>query len=106
MADYTFQPLTRADLPMFKDWLDNPHLDGWWGDSETEARLVEEDLGKDAVDMRIVGLSQLRRTYPAVLTDPDPANSRAIAAYARAGFRPLEIRPCEDGDPVQVMIHP
>lgn len=143
---------------MFKYWLDQPHLAGWWGDSGTEARLVEDDLGKDIVDMRIVAvdgpfayiqdynahafdaphyadhpenaraidtflgdpaylghghgsgyiaarLAQLRRTYPVILTDPDPANTRAIATYTRAGFRPHKIAPCEDGDPVQIMTH-
>lgn len=160
MANYTFRPMTRTDLPMFKHWLDQPHIEGWWGDSGTEARLVEDDLETGKVDMRIVEtggapfayiqdynahefgaphyaghpadaraidtflgdpaylgkghgrgyiaarLQDLRRSYPAVLTDPDPKNTRAIAAYARAGFRPLGIAPCEDGDPVQVMIHP
>ena len=145
---------------MFKDWLGQPHLNGWWGDSGTEARLVEEDMGGDVVDMRIVELgstpfayiqdynahafdapqyagqpddaraidtflgdpaflgqghgsgyiaarlSELRRSYPTVLADPDPKNTRAIAAYGRAGFRKVQVCPCEDGDPVQVMIHP
>lgn len=160
MADYTFRPFTRADLPMFKHWLDQPHLAGWWGDSDTEARLVEDDMETGVVDMRIVEsdgtpfayiqdynahafgapqyaeydqnaraidtflgdpaflgqghgqgfiaarLRQLRRHFPVVLVDPDPANTRAIAAYTRAGFRVGKITPCEDGDPVQVMIHP
>lgn len=160
MADYTFRPITLADIPLFKHWIDQPHMGGWWGDSGTEARLIEEDMGKDVVDIRVVEhggtpfafiqdynahafdaphyadqhkdaraidtflgdpaflgqghgagyiaarLSDLRRSYPAILTDPDPANTRAIAAYARAGFRPVKIAPCEDGDPVQVMIHP
>lgn len=160
MSDYSFRPITRDDLPMFKAWLDAPHIEGWWGDSATEARLVEDVLDKDIVDMRIVchdgtpfafiqdynahafgapqyagqdpaaraidtflgdpaylgqghgagyiaaRLAELRRSAPVVLTDPDPANARAIAAYRRAGFRPLKITPCEDGDPVQVMIHP
>lgn len=151
--------MTADDLPLFKAWLDQPHIAGWWGDSATEARLVAEDLARDIVDMRIVSvdgadfayiqdynahafgapqfadqppaaraidtflgdpaflgrghgagylaarLAALRRIWPVVLTDPDPANHRAIAAYRRAGFRPLAIRPCEDGDPVQVMIH-
>lgn len=159
MADYTFRPITLADMAMFKDWIDQPHMGGWWGDSGTEARLVQEDLGKGIVDMRIIEtdgtpfayiqdynahafdapqysdqhenaraidtflgdpaflgqghgsgyiaarLSQLRRYFPAVLTDPDPKNTRAIKAYARAGFRAVKIAPCEDGDPVQVMIH-
>lgn len=160
MADYEFRAITTADLPMFRHWLDQPHLAGWWGDSGTEARLVEEDMGGDVVDMRIVELrgvpfayiqdynahafdapqfadqpedaraidtflgdpaflgqghgagyiaarvQALRRRYPVILTDPDPGNTRAIAAYARAGFRKVKIVPCEDGDPVQVMIHP
>ena len=40
---------------------------------------------------------------PLIAVDPDPANSRAIAAYARAGFRPHAIRVGEAGGPVQVM---
>ncbi|MCF2872476.1 GNAT family N-acetyltransferase [Octadecabacter sp. G9-8] len=160
MSDYTFRPMTRADLPMFKDWLSEPHIDGWWGEGGAEARLAQDDMDKDIVDMRIVHvdgapfayiqdynahafgapqyvgfdenaraidtflgdpaflgkghgtgylaarLSELRRHYPVILTDPDPANKRAIAAYTRAGFRPEKITPCEDGDPVQVMVHP
>ncbi|SHE38039.1 aminoglycoside 6'-N-acetyltransferase [Loktanella atrilutea] len=159
MADYIFRPITRADLPMFRHWLDQPHLGGWWGDSGTETRLVEDDMGGDRVDMRIVEyhgapfayiqdynahafgapqyahhpaearaidtflgdpaymgqghgaayiaarVAELRRSCPLVLTDPDPANTRAIAAYARAGFRLDRVTPGEDGDPVQVMIH-
>ncbi|MEM1301376.1 MAG: GNAT family N-acetyltransferase [Pseudomonadota bacterium] len=160
MADYTFRPMTRADLPMFKSWLANDHINGWWGEPGAEARLVAEDMEENKVDMRIAQyggapfayiqdynahafgaphyadqapearaidtflgdpsllgqghgagyiaarLAELRRTHPAILTDPGVNNTRAIAAYARAGFRPLDIRPCEDGDPVQVMIHP
>jgi len=157
---YTFRPITRADLPMFKSWLTNPHIAGWWGDSGTEARLVAEDLDADYIDMRIVEhkgapfayvqdynahqwgapqyadlpsdaravdtflgdpaylrqghatgylrarLGELTQTFPVVAVDPDPANTRAIATYQRAGFRPTKITPCEDGDPVQVMVHP
>lgn len=157
---YSFRPISRDDLPMFKDWLANPHIGGWWGDSKTEARLVEEDLATGAVDMRIVEhegtpfafvqdydahhfpmpqysdlaektraldtflgdpaflgqghatgylrarLGQLHPTYPAIAVDPDPTNIKAIATYARAGFRPTKLTPCEDGDPVQVMVFP
>ncbi|MEM8590943.1 MAG: GNAT family N-acetyltransferase [Pseudomonadota bacterium] len=160
MTRYSFKPMTRDDLPMFKEWLANPHIEGWWGDPGTEARLVEEDMDEDKVDMRLAcadgtpfayiqdynahafeaphykdqpedaraidtflgdpaylgkghgagyiaaRLGELRQNYPTIVTDPDPANTRAIAAYTRAGFRPLDIRPCEDGDPVQVMVHP
>ncbi len=40
---------------------------------------------------------------PLIAVDPDPANTRAITAYTRAGFRPLDIRLNEDGNPMQVM---
>ncbi len=159
MVNYAFRPMTRADYPMFANWLTHPHINGWWGDSATELRLVDEDMDKGVVDMRIAQadgapfafiqdynahafgapqykdqpdtaraidtflgdpaflgqghgagyiaarLSELRRHYPVVLTDPDPNNTRAINAYTRAGFRKVKIAPCEDGDPVQVMIH-
>ena len=159
MAEYAFRPMTRADYPMFERWLDQPHIDGWWSDSATELRLIDEDMDKGVVDMRIVETGEkpfafiqdynahafgapqyralaadaraidtflgdpaflghghgsgyiaqrageLRQRYPIVLTDPDPANTRAIAAYRRAGFQPDKILPCEDGDPVQVMIY-
>lgn len=160
MAEYSFVPMTRADLPRFRAWLDQPHLEGWWGDSATEARLVSDDLDQGVVDMRLAchdgtpfafiqdynahafgaphyadqdpaaraidtflgdpaylgqghgagyiaaRLRDLRHRCPAVLTDPDPANDRAIAAYRRAGFRPLGPRPCETGALALVMIHP
>lgn len=40
---------------------------------------------------------------PAVVVDPDPANTRAVASYEKAGFRPVGLRPCEDGAEVLVM---
>jgi aminoglycoside 6'-N-acetyltransferase len=35
---------------------------------------------------------------PRVIVDPDPANERAIRAYAKAGFRPLDRRTSVYGD--------
>ncbi|PVA06696.1 GNAT family N-acetyltransferase [Thalassorhabdomicrobium marinisediminis] len=159
MFDLTFRPMTRTDLPMFRRWLDQPHMGGWWGDSGTEARLVEQDMDKGVVDMRVVEhdgdpfafiqdynahafgaphykgfdkdaraidtflgdpaylgqgygagyiaarVADLRSSYPVILTDPDPANTRAIAAYRRAGFTRGPVAPAEDGRPVQVMTY-
>ncbi|MEM7670749.1 MAG: GNAT family N-acetyltransferase, partial [Pseudomonadota bacterium] len=53
MTTYTFIPMTLEALPMFKAWLEEPHIDGWWGEPGTEARLVEEDMEEDRVDMRL-----------------------------------------------------
>lgn len=82
-------------------------------DQPNDARAMDTFLGDPAYMGKGHGsgyiaarLSELRRDYPAILVDPDIKNTRAIKAYTRAGFRPLDIRPCEDGDPVQVMIHP
>ncbi len=84
-----------------------------YADQPEDARAIDTFLGDPAFLGQGHGsgyiaarLSELRRSYPVVLADPDPKNTRAIAAYARAGFRPLDICPCEDGDPVQVMVHP
>ena len=84
-----------------------------YADQPKDARAIDTFLGDPAFLGQGHGagyiaarLAELRSGYPAILTDPDPKNTRAIAAYGRAGFRPLDIRACEDGDPVQVMIHP
>ncbi len=75
------------------------------------ARAIDTFLGDPAFHgrghaaryMRQRALELVASGAPSVLTDPDPANSRAVAAYTRAGFRPLRECPCEDGDPVLVM---
>ncbi|MGR3467700.1 MAG: GNAT family N-acetyltransferase [Shimia sp.] len=41
---YTFQTLTHADLPMIRAWLAEPHIGGWWGEPNVEARLMEEEM--------------------------------------------------------------
>lgn len=41
---------------------------------------------------------------PCILVDPDIHNTRAIATYQKAGFTPSHIAPCEDGDPVRIMV--
>ncbi len=81
-----------------------------YADQHPDARAIDTFLGDPAYLGKGHGsgyiaarVSELRRTFPVVLTDPDPKNTRAIAAYTRAGFDPLDIRPCEDGDPVLVM---
>ena len=47
---------------------------------------------------------ELAVTYPCIAVDPDPDNTRAVATYAKAGFRATKVCPCEDGEQVQVMI--
>ncbi len=52
--DYSFVPLTRADYPLMRRWLAEPHVRAWWGDPEEEIALIEEDLENGPTDMRIV----------------------------------------------------
>ena len=158
-GEYRFVPVTRADYPMLRGWLGQPHIDGWWGDADHEIALIEGDRASRRTDMRIVwhggapfayvqdwdvhqegvpqfadlppgsramdtflgdpaylgqghaprylrarALELLAAGVPAVGVDPDPANVRAVAAYGRAGFVGDRVVPCEDGDPVRVMI--
>lgn len=157
-VEYGFPKLTRADYPMLRRWLAEPHIAGWWGDPDTEIALIEEDIDNGPTDMRVVTLrdqpfayvqdypahhwdmphykhfptgsramdtflgdpdylgkghaagylrqraDELRADgYPEVVIDPSPDNTRAVAAYRRAGFTGDQIAPCEDGDPVLVM---
>ena len=88
------------DAPHYKDYPDTARaIDTFLGDPA----YLGKGHGSGYIAARI---SELHRDYPVILTDPDPANLRAIKAYTRAGFRPRTISPCEDGDPVQVMSYP
>ena len=55
--DHVFVPMTRADHLLFADWLSQPHIDGWWGNAQTELALVEEDMAHGPTDMRMVTLN-------------------------------------------------
>jgi RimJ/RimL family protein N-acetyltransferase len=42
------RPMTLEDLPMFRLWLEAPHVREWWGEPETEAANVHDMLtGRD-----------------------------------------------------------
>jgi aminoglycoside 6'-N-acetyltransferase len=141
LRPYHFRPMSGADLPLVRHWLETPHVARWWGDPEEQFALVKGDLETTALAQFIVSVdkrplaylqcyeqgrrpengrhppdtqgidlfigesdmvgrgrgSALIRTFverllaagaPRVLTDPDPANARAVRAYAKAGFRP------------------
>jgi aminoglycoside 6'-N-acetyltransferase len=54
--DYRFRKVTRADFPLLRGWLAQPHVAAWWGDAETELAMFGRDLDGDETDMRIVEL--------------------------------------------------
>lgn len=51
---YAFVPLTRADMPMMRRWLAEPHVRAWWGAPDDEIAVIEQDLDHGPTDMRIV----------------------------------------------------
>ena len=53
---YTFPRLTRADYPLMRGWLAQPHVRAWWGDPEEEIALIDEDIDAGPTDMRLVVL--------------------------------------------------
>lgn len=49
MADYSFRPVTRDDLPMLAEWLRDPVVAEWWPDPKHQLALVTEDLDEPAM---------------------------------------------------------
>jgi len=150
--DIAFRPMKADDLPLFADWLAQPHWREWWGDPQTEIGYIRDmlagldttrpyiflidghpggyiqmwfiadqqasgfahaypwlmdlpsggigvdlSIGDPALLSRGIGSAVLgaftreldRRGFGPIIIDPDPANSRAVKAYRKAGFRPV-----------------
>jgi aminoglycoside 6'-N-acetyltransferase len=149
---YQFRPMSAADLPMVRRWLEAPHVAQWWRDPDEQFALVSEDLDHPAMDQFVVtaddrpfaylqcydptawsnnglgthplgtrGIDQfigepdmidrghgsalirgfvdglLKKGTPRVVTDPDPANIRAVRAYEKAGFQKVSLVDTPDG---------
>jgi aminoglycoside 6'-N-acetyltransferase len=89
---YRFEPFTRADYPLIRDWLARPHIEGWWGDAQTEIALIEEEMETGSTDMRLVWHQPTGRPF-AYVQDYDahhwpmphyadlPAGSRAMDTF-------------------------
>lgn len=158
MTIYGFRPMTAADLPMVKQWLAEPHVVQWWGNTHEQFELVSGDLEVEAMDQFVVtaagrpfgyiqcydptvwpdnglgdhprgtrGIDQfigeadmvdrghgssfirafierlLTAGAPRIITDPDPANARAIRAYEKAGFQRDRLVHTPDG-PALLMV--
>ena len=156
-ADYEFMPMTSADLPLIRRWLETPHVSQWWHDPAEQFELVSGDLdhpdmaqylvasdgrpfaylqcynlsdwntgfgpqpdgtrgldqfigeadmlgrGHGSAFIRVFTEQLLAKGTPRVVIDPDPANARAIKAYARAGFSKDRIVDTPDG-PALLMV--
>jgi aminoglycoside 6'-N-acetyltransferase len=93
-----------AHVGYIQVWRIGPHqTDEWTKDNPWLMELPSQAVG---VDLSIgeadklsngIGSAVLRRFvenlkaegHTAIIIDPDPANSRAVRAYAKAGFRPI-----------------
>jgi aminoglycoside 6'-N-acetyltransferase len=158
---YVFRPMSKADLPLVKRWLAEPHVMQWWGDTYQQFEIVSGDLKVEAMDQFIVatddrpfgylqcynpevwpdnglgvhprgtrGIDQfigepdmvdrghgsafigsfvdrlLAAGASQVITDPDPANARAIRSYEKAGFRRDRLVETPDGTALLMVCNP
>ena len=47
-ANYGFHPMSAADLPLMRCWLERPHMREWWGEPETELGYIRDMIeGRD-----------------------------------------------------------
>lgn len=51
---YAFRPMTSADMPMARRWLETPEVQRWWGDADGQVSLLQEDLDDPRMSMWIV----------------------------------------------------
>jgi aminoglycoside 6'-N-acetyltransferase len=157
--EYTFHPMTAADLPMLRNWLEEPHVAQWWGNPAEQFALVRGDLDDPGMEQFIVAIGERPLAYlqcydprawpdngfgaqpagtrgidqfigepdmigrghgsafmrhflerlvgsgtPRVVTDPDPANRRAVRAYEKAGFKSTGLVDTPDGRAL-LMVH-
>ena len=60
---YEFRPMTHADLPLIKRWLETPHVSEWWRDPSDQFELVSGDLDHPNVAQFIVRTSERPFAY-------------------------------------------
>jgi aminoglycoside 6'-N-acetyltransferase len=53
-SPYQFRPMSVADLPMVRRWLETPHVAQWWHNPDEQFALVSEDLDHPAMDQFVV----------------------------------------------------
>jgi aminoglycoside 6'-N-acetyltransferase len=51
---YQFRPMSAADLPVVRRWLETPEVVRWWGNPDEQFGLVSGDLDEPAMEQFIV----------------------------------------------------
>src|SRR4051794_600973 len=62
-AGYEFVPMTSADLPLIRRWLETPHVSQWWQDPAEQFELVSGDLDHPDMAQYIVTSDQRPFAY-------------------------------------------
>jgi aminoglycoside 6'-N-acetyltransferase len=62
-ADYEFVPMSAADLPLIRRWLETPHVSEWWHDPAEQFELVSGDLDHPDMAQFIVASNQRPFAY-------------------------------------------
>jgi aminoglycoside 6'-N-acetyltransferase len=91
------------------DWEGHPFADQPRGTRGIDQFIGEPDMlnrGHGSAFVRVFVERLFEEGAPRVVTDPDPANARAVRAYAKAGFRPLERRTTPWGDALLMICDP
>jgi aminoglycoside 6'-N-acetyltransferase len=86
---YEFRPMTTADLPLVKRWLETPHVAQWWHDPAEQFDLVSGDLDHPEMAQFIVAVSERPFAYLQCyrLSDwntgfgPQPAGTRGLDQF-------------------------
>lgn len=52
--DYRFEAVTRADFPMLRRWLAEPHVEAVWGDPDEEIAMIEYEIDGGDCRMHVV----------------------------------------------------
>jgi aminoglycoside 6'-N-acetyltransferase len=87
---YTFQPVTRSDLPQLEAWLQAPEIVIWWGDPVEQAELLRSDVDEPRMKMELVlfngkplayAQSYEVHAWPQPHLDHLPIGSRAIDTF-------------------------
>lgn len=63
VAAYEFVPMTSADLPLIRRWLETPHVSQWWHDPAEQFELVSGDLDHPEMAQYVVASDRRRFAY-------------------------------------------
>jgi aminoglycoside 6'-N-acetyltransferase len=86
---YEFTPMTAADLPLIKRWLETPHILEWWHDAVEQFELVSGDLDHPDMAQFIVGTNARPFAYLQCYNisawdagfGPQPAGTRGLDQF-------------------------